>query len=185
MDTPIIKFNVISFDPSGNFSQGKGTTGYVRSYIVFKDKLDKKMQFFEPKEIKAKDFSTAEDYQSKHLDLIDPQKVSVVLVEDFIGNPQKRGALFGSKFETAQMVGFLKRESNTKGIFLKVFPNNYGKTMKHDTLVALGILTKEDGKYYWNGIKVSKHIRDAMCLSYVFFQRMTTDQAREISARSI
>lgn len=118
---------IIGIDPSGNFNEGKGTTGICllqsgTTNILWTD------------EIKAKDFNSPYGYWREHIHIInkfstnvikactwkplehspeDPLEIfehelKAVSMEDYLLYADKSSAQINSKFETVQLIGLIK-----------------------------------------------------------------------------
>lgn len=98
--------HILALDPSGNFDEGKGTTGWV--LMNYKEKL------LASGSIAAKDFQRKEDYYNAILGLIDKNHVRyndngfIVVIEDFVLYRDKASAQTNSKMETCRLLGIIQ-----------------------------------------------------------------------------
>lgn len=98
--------HILALDPSGNFDEGKGTTGWV--LMNYKEKL------LASGSIAAKDYQKKEDYYKAILDLIDRNHIRyhtngfVVVIEDFVLYRDKATAQTNSKMETCRLIGIIQ-----------------------------------------------------------------------------
>lgn len=90
---------IIGIDPSGNFEEGKGTTGFcvLESGTTNIPIIG---------EISANDYENIYDYWNEHLFHIEPYMT--VSMEDYLLYADKSDAQINSKFETVQLIGVIK-----------------------------------------------------------------------------
>lgn len=97
--------NILAVDPSGNFEEGKGTTGLclfncTRGCIQA------------VKDIHAKDYSSKEEYWQAHIDFIMRAKEVysslIIVIEDFTLDPRRALQQSHSKMETPKLIGILQ-----------------------------------------------------------------------------
>lgn len=97
--------HILALDPSGNFDEGKGTTGWV--LMNYKEKL------IASGAIAAKNFKSAEDYWTEHINLIikNAEKYKeglVVVVEDYVLYRDKATSQTNSRMETCRLLGLIQ-----------------------------------------------------------------------------
>jgi hypothetical protein len=148
---------LLALDISGNFKEGKGTTGICLMENGEVTKLDA---------ISAKDFDSVEEYWAEQGDYINREWPDHVVMEGYKlynhkGMSAKTQA--NSDLETPQLLGFLKMVC----YYLEIpYTIQYAADVKtrwsEDVLVQLGILEKKGTKYYWNGDSTVTHKRDAL-----------------------
>jgi hypothetical protein len=137
---------ILGIDPSGNFNEGKGTTGWCL-LIPGTNKIIK------TGDIKAKDFDSANEYWQAHVDLIKNFNKSkfflseyndldaeepinktlygpgiTVSMEDYLLYSNKSRTQVNSKFETIQLIGIIKHNCWLNNIKLKM--RNAGQVKK-------------------------------------------------------
>jgi hypothetical protein len=152
---------LITLDISGNFKEGKGTTGICVM-------LDGEVQ--ELRDIKASDFETCEEYWAAHEDYIMSERPDHIVMEGYRlynhkGMSAKTQA--NSDLETPQMLGYLKMVCYRMNIPYNIqYAADIKTRWSEDVLVRLGILEhKLKGNknfYYWNGKSTVTHHRDAL-----------------------
>lgn len=97
---------ILAFDPSGNFNEGKGTTGWC----VF-NALDKRITF--AGHIPARHYQSMEGYWQAHVTLIKKfqerygQRL-VVVIEDYFLYKSRADSQINSKFETSKLIGVMQ-----------------------------------------------------------------------------
>lgn len=148
---------VLSFDPSGNFKEGKGTTGICQMVdgtpIILTD-------------IHAGDFEFAEMYWAFHREYIRTFRPDFIVMEGYKlynhkGTSAKMQA--NSELETPQLIGYLKMVCYEENIPLTIqFASDVKTRWSEDVLVRLGILEQKGTKYYFNGKSTVTHHRDAL-----------------------
>ena len=104
--------HTLALDISGQFHEGKGTTGWclMRKSKQTNGKAD--YTVLSTGILEATKFKTAEDYYNAHTKMIDHTKIFNknfdVVVEDFILYGAKANALTNSHMETSQLLGIIK-----------------------------------------------------------------------------
>lgn len=96
---------ILAFDPSGNFVEGKGTTGWVL--------MDAREKLLARGYISAKDYKCAEEYWNAHLDLIrfNHKKYGanlIVVIEEYILYRERSLSQTNSKMETCRLIGAMQ-----------------------------------------------------------------------------
>lgn len=145
---------VLSFDPSGNFNEGKGTTGYSLS-------LDGNMPH-KLGDIKATDCLTKHSYWFAHRELIEKTFPDVVIIESYrlFGNKAKEQS--GSSLETPQLIGYLEMVCYELSIPVVLQDPSTKQRHADDVLIKMGVLEKKGNKYYYRGEMTNLHQRDAL-----------------------
>jgi hypothetical protein len=147
----------ISFDPSGNWKEGKGTTGVCRM-------VDGEPQ--ELTQIHAGDFETPEAYWQEHIDLIMREFPDVLVCEGYrlYNHAGKKADIqANSELETPQLIGIIKQTCYQLKIPLFIqFAVEVKTRWKDDLLVKKGYLEKRGRYYYFNGDVTSTHKRDSL-----------------------
>jgi hypothetical protein len=148
---------LLTLDISGNFKEGKGTTGICLMIDGEVTKLDT---------IHAGDFPSAEQYWAMHDLYIQQEWPDHVVMEGYKlynhkGMSAKTQA--NSDLETPQLLGFLKMVCFQFDIPYTIqYAADVKTRWSEDVLVQLGILEKKGTKYYWNGESTVTHKRDAL-----------------------
>jgi hypothetical protein len=95
---------IIAFDPSGNFHEGKGVTGYVV--------LHNTGEIMAFGEIDASTYDSQEAYWAAHLkiitDVIWLDKKAVVVCEDYMLYANRAASQINSRLETPKLIGVLQ-----------------------------------------------------------------------------
>jgi hypothetical protein len=147
----------IAFDVSGNFHEGKGTTGIC---------ISEDGEINELKEIKASDFTSMELYWLAHSEFILEEGPDHVTFEGYkLYNHKGKEAKIqaNSQLETPQMLGALRLHCFQFGIPYNLqFASEIKNRWREEVLVRLGLLTEKGGRFYWNGESTNLHKRDAL-----------------------
>ena len=146
---------ILAIDPSGNFNEGKGTTGWS----LFTD--NKELLNFG--QIKASDYDNVYEYTQEHINLITKYTPDIVVIEDFKLYADKAKNQINSRFETPKLIGTLQFYCYKNNIPTFLQSANEVKTRwNDDILLYYNIIQKHGNKYYINEILVSDHIRDSI-----------------------
>jgi hypothetical protein len=144
---------VLCFDPSGNYNEGSGTTGWA----VFTDGI-----LTEFGTISATDHKTIEGYWAEHEALIAIQQPNIIVCESFRLFAHKAKAQTNSQMETPQLIGYLRMTCWKRRIKF-VFQSPSDKVRVADPiLVKMGVFELKGNKHYCNGKPTNLHIRDAI-----------------------
>ena len=148
---------VVSFDVSGNYAEGKGTSGVC----IMKD--GDPVYLFE---IKAKKFSCAEDYWKEHLNLIEQEDPDYVVLEGYrLYNHRGREAKLqaNSTLETPQLIGVIRMFCYERGLPLYIqYAADVKTRWNEELLERSGYLEKRGKNYYFRNVLTSPHKRDAL-----------------------
>lgn len=149
---------ILALDPSGNFNEGKGTTGWC----LFDTDTNKIAKFGA---IKAVKYNSAMEYWDAHLRLIDDLNgfSMTIVIEDFLLYSNRADSQINSRFETPKLIGMLQYELYMRGIKV-VFQNAaLVKTRWADNiLVHKGLIRQEGNCFYIGETKLTEHSRDAI-----------------------
>ena len=96
---------ILAFDPSGNFNEGKGTTGWVL--------LTAKEELLARGELYARDYKCAEEYWNAHIDLIRKynkryKEQLIVVIEEYVLYRDRSLSQTNSKMETVRLLGVMQ-----------------------------------------------------------------------------
>ena len=95
---------ILALDPSGNFKEGKGTTGFCL--------LDTRTKTATVWEIKATDYKSTEEYWTAITDCVadvrQHNKSLVVVIEDYMLYESKAQNQINSLLETPRLIGILQ-----------------------------------------------------------------------------
>ncbi len=170
---------ILAIDPSGNFNEGKGISGW----LVIDDKTGQIVKFGA---IDASTSLKAEEHWEKHTNLIGNLNQSTedltVVIEDFILYESKAASQINSRFETIKLIGIIQMYC-----YLNEIPLHFQTAVsvkrrwKNFLLVKKGYLETKDyskGKrvyemFYINGHKVNDHVLDALrhAVHFYYFQK--------------
>jgi len=160
---------VLAFDPSGNYNEGKGTTGWC----LYDTETCKIAKFGA---IKAYKYESLMDYWNAHIKLIDDLSgyAMTVVIEDYLLYSNRADSQINSRLETPKLIGMLQYELYMRGIDV-VFQNAaLVKTRWADYILEhKGLIQKQNDGYYIGLIKLSDHSRDAIrhALHYATFRK--------------
>lgn len=144
---------VLCFDPSGNFEEGNGTTGWA----LFEDN---ELTLFG--DVAAKDFDRIEDYWYAVTRPIRTFEVDTVIIEDYRLFGHKAKQQSWSALETPQLIGHMRMYCYESDIEV-VFQSPKDKVRVADPqLERLGIIEKRGNIYYCLDKKTNLHQRDAI-----------------------
>lgn len=145
---------VLSFDPSGNFKEGKGTSGYCLS-------LDKHLPH-KLGDIRAEDYNSKHAYWFAHKELIEKEFPDYVVIESYRLFGDKSKEQIGSSLETPQLIGYLEMICFEMNI-PHYLQDPTTKSRHNDAvLTKSGIIHKTGTRYYYKGELTNLHQRDAM-----------------------
>lgn len=150
--------NILAIDVSGNFKEGKGTSGFC--YMI-----DGKPQ--ELFELKAKEYHSAESYWEAHIRFIKSKNIDHIVMEGYRLYNHKgmsASAQANSELETPQLIGAIKLWCYMDVTPLAIqFAPEVKQRWKENVLVAKKILEERPGgRYYFNGKATNDHKRDAL-----------------------
>jgi hypothetical protein len=144
---------VLCFDPSGNYNEGSGTTGWA----YFEDG-----ELIEFGTISATDSNSLEGYWSAHEQLIVVKQPNIVVCESFKLFAHKQKAQTWSQMETPQLIGYMRMMCWKRHVKM-IFQSPSDKVRVADPiLVKIGVLEMKGKNYYCNGKPTNLHIRDAI-----------------------
>lgn len=108
---------ILALDPSGNFDEGKGTTGWCIFDVA-------KNTIIETSTISAKDYDSPESYWQQHIAVIDAflhnNPKGYIVMEDYLLYESKAGCQVNSRFETPQLIGVIKHHCYMRNYVLKL-----------------------------------------------------------------
>lgn len=146
----------ISLDISGNFHEGKGTTGVAIE-------RDGEIDLYE---ISAKEYEAAEEYWDAHVELIQKHFPEQLIVEGYRlyhHKGQDAKAQAKSILETPQLLGVVRITAYQLNIPLTVqYAADVKTRWNEELLVRKGYLEKKGNKYYYKNEVTSPHKRDAL-----------------------
>lgn len=148
---------VIAIDPSGNFDEGKGTTGY----IVF-NLTDTGYEFEDVGHLSAENYPNRLEYWDAHSFLLGGD---LVIIEDYrLYNHKgaKSSMQSYSQMETPRLLGMLEYMAHERGVPVVFQMASEISSFKEDILLARGDLFKVGNRYKLrSGEFVNGHERSA------------------------
>jgi hypothetical protein len=152
---------LLSFDPAGNFDEGKGTTGYA----IF---IDGELGEFGA--IKASDYPCKEAYWLAHENLILREWPDLLLVESYKLFEHKAQSQSWSAMETPQLIGAMMMVAYKFNIPLVFQDPQQKQGVTDERLVKLGYFEKRGNRYYINGKPTIIHERDSIRHGIYYFR---------------
>lgn len=149
---------ILALDPSGNYNEGSGTTGWC----LLDAQTDKVMKFGV---IRAGLYSNQTEYWDAHLELIDSLAgyEPDIVMEDYLLYINKAKQQINSRFETPQLIGVIKYEMYKRGNPVHIQTAMQVKTRWEDeTLIKKGYITKVGPRIYIGDKLVCSHIVDSI-----------------------
>ena len=155
---------ILAIDPSGNFEEGKGTTG-ICLYDAYSDKI------IACKNISAKDYSTKEQYWNAHLEYINTINLNselkdvIIVIEDFTLDPRRAMQQSHSKMETSKLIGILQLHCCQHNIpYYMQRPVEVKNRWSDEILVYKNIIEQAQVGYVITGTNkvLSRHCKDAI-----------------------
>lgn len=144
---------VLCFDPSGNFEEGNGTTGWA----LF---VNGELKRFG--DVKANDYSRLEHYWREISLLIRDAQPDEVVIEDYRLFGHKAKQQSWSALETPQLIGFMRMYCFEYSIPV-IFQSPKDKVRVADPqLERLGVIEKSGNTYYCLDKPTNLHQRDAI-----------------------
>ena len=154
--------HILAIDPSGNFEEGKGTTGTC----LFDTKQNKIIKLAD---IHANQFTTKEAYWQRHLEYINVCKKLfpniIIIIEDFTLDPRRALQQSHSKMETPKLIGILQLHCKQNNIPYKMQRAVEVKTRWADNILEYKkYIIKRNRMYYIPDANkpMSRHCKDAI-----------------------
>ena len=149
---------ILAIDPSGNFSEGKGMTGWC----LYDTQTNKIIKFGV---LKAAHYQTAEAYWDAHVELIDGLQGYYydLVIEDYMLYANRANSQINSRFETPKLIGIMQMEAYRRSIPIYFQTAAAVKARwRDDILVRKGLIRQEGESYYISNVCLVDHIRDAI-----------------------
>jgi len=155
---------VLAFDPSGNYNEGKGTTGWCL-LSTYPDK-----HIIAGGHISAACFKSMEAYWAEHIKLIDTYKQKygtnlVLVIEDYLLYKHKAANQTNSRMETCKLIGVLQYYCYTSELLYIMQPAVEVKTRwTNDTLCYKNYIKKKRNKFIIpaTNAEINKHCLDSI-----------------------
>lgn len=159
---------VLSFDPSGNYNEGKGTSGFSMSLGMNKPhKLG---------DIRADDYSSKQAYWFAHRELIEKTLPDVLVIESYRLFGHKAKQQTGSSLETPQLIGYMEMIAYEFNIPVEFQDPSTKNRHTDEILIKLGVIEKKGNKLYYNGELTNLHQRDALRHNLYYLRRKKNEQ---------
>ena len=152
---------ILAIDPSGNFSEGSGTTGLCLTHID----ENKEMTIMNMEVIKAKDYGGMLEYHQAIIQYIAWAKPDCVVMEGYrlynFGSNKAETQSY-SALETPQLIGAIKNFCYTKEIpCYEQMAHEVKSRWSDSVLIDTGIMEVIGKTKCINGIATNDHMRDA------------------------
>lgn len=146
---------ILAIDPSGNFTEGKGTTGWSL--------LDDSINILACGQILANNYEHKEAYWESIINLIDTLQPDRLVIEDFLLYASKSNNQINSRFETPKLIGLIEMYAYKHNLSIKLQRAVDVKNRWTDEILVLNkIIDKVGNRYYAGGVMISEHIRDSI-----------------------
>ncbi len=156
---------ILGLDPSGNFEEGKGTTGVCLAAASTKQKP---FTIIKSETIKASSYKTKEEYWQAHIKLVAKYatlyKDLIVVVEDFTLNPRRALQQSHSKMETSKLIGVLQMACAEHNWQIKMQLPVEAKSRWADSILEHKRIIKRVSRGHISslGYPISRHEKDAI-----------------------
>jgi hypothetical protein len=145
---------VLSFDPSGNYNEGYGTSGYS---VSLDGNLPHKLG-----DIKAEEYTTRQAYWFAHKELIEKIFPEYIVIESYKLFGHKSKEQSGSSLETPQLIGYLEMVAYELNIPTYLQDPSTKQRHADAVLVSMGVIEKKGTRYFYHGELTNLHQRDAL-----------------------
>jgi hypothetical protein len=153
---------ILAIDPSGNFEEGKGTTG-----TCLFDTILNKIEHLQ--DIHASAYTTKEQYWQAHLDFIklvvEDYPETIIVIEDFTLDPRRAMQQSHSKMETPKIIGIIQLYCQQHDLPYKMQRAVEVKNRWADKILEYkGYIVKKNKMYYtpMHTKPISRHCKDAI-----------------------
>lgn len=152
---------VLVFDPSGNFYEGKGTTGYVKGVDGF---------VYSAGQVYSAEYSTQLDYWKAVIDVIENVKNGMeendtlkIVCEDYRLYASASEAQINSNLETPQLIGAIKWYCYNNNLPLHLqMAAEVKNRWSNDVLLKSHIIKKVGTRYMIGKVVMQHHSMDAL-----------------------
>lgn len=149
---------VLALDPSGNFYEGKGTTGWC----LFDQDSNKVAKFGY---IYAENFKSQLEYWDAHIELIDSLAGyhPDIVLEDYLLYGNRATDQINSRLETPQLIGVIKYEAAKRGLSVSTQTAMQVKTRWSDKVLEhKGYIVKKSKRTYIGTTGIPDHVTDSV-----------------------
>ena len=153
---------ILAIDPSGNYEEGKGTTGTCLIDCIVGTILN-------TKDIHACHYKSKEEYWQAHCDYI--QQVyqthpnTLIVIEDFTLDPRRAMQQSHSKMETPKLIGILQLHCQQHNIPYKMQRAVEVKNRWADHILEFKKYIIKKNRMYYTSVSnypISRHCKDAI-----------------------
>ena len=146
---------ILCIDPSGNYNEGKGTTGWSL--------LNENINIIACGQLLASEYKSKEEYWNNVIKLIINMNSDTIVLEDFLLYAHKSNNQINSRFETPKLIGLIEMYAweNKIPIHLQRAVDVKNR-WTDDILVKKNIISRVGNRYYAGGVMTSEHIRDSI-----------------------
>lgn len=143
----------IWLDPSGNFSEGKGTTGWA-TFV--------NGQVARFGEVKASDYASQEEYWYVVARIVTGANADLIGCESYRLFGHKAQSQVQSAMETCQLIGYLRMVAYHRNIPFVMQDPSQKVRVNDENLTREGVFEKRGNNYYFEGKLTNLHMRDAI-----------------------
>jgi hypothetical protein len=171
--------HILALDPSGNFNEGKGTTGYCLFDCVKHEIID--VSYYS-----AKSFRSIESYWDGIISFVAKQKRYYgnkfgIVIEDYLLYGSKVESQINSRLETPKFIGALQYYCYKHGIHYTLQPAGEVKSRWADSVLHHKKFIEKRGKLYYipkTSTTINEHCRDAIrhAVHYATFKNKKGDE---------
>ena len=146
---------VLVMDPSGNFREGDGTTGWVL--------INEQQEVLQFGNIMSKHYTSRAEYHHAHIDLMDRLKPDWLVLENYFLYAHKADQQVNSELETPRLLGVLEHHA-----YLQKIPTTFQRAVdvkgrwSDEILAFKQVIVIQKNRSYLNGMVLSRHIKDAL-----------------------
>lgn len=172
---------ILALDPSGNFTEGKGTTGW--------NLYDAELNYVKVAGfISAEKYDTPEAYWDAHIDIINyAREIAkiyynslIVVIEDYVLYSHKAECQINSKMETPKVIGIVQHTCWKHHIPYKMqLAAEVKSRWTNEILIHKGYMSKHGNRYIVNDTIINKHVIDSIrhAVHYNTFKNETRKEA--------
>lgn len=160
---------ILAMDPSGNYVEGKGITGWV-----LLDSVSGKIIKFGT--ISAENYKGSFEFWDAHINLLDGLAgfQPAIVIEDYRLYHNRAVNQINSLMETPRLIGVISYECYKRGYWTTFQTAVQVKTRWSDEiLVRKGFLTTNGHVFYLNNVLIPDHVKDAVrhAVHYATFRK--------------
>lgn len=151
--------HILALDPSGNWQEGKGTTGICLLTVSTKHKR--------VHTISAKDYDSPEAYWDAHIkyiaSVVRNHKNIILVIEDYLLYASKASNQINSRMETPKLIGIIQHYCHNNHIPYYMEPAAAVKTRWTNAILEhKHYITRKKNAWYIEDTRLCKHEMDAI-----------------------